>query len=103
VPDLPWGVVNPYPIFGVAPGASGETLTATNRSSLDTQTIVVENNEEYLLDCANFLNGYSNYDIIEFVVAGRHVLTNINSTVYPYGFQVDLDPHINGSVYLPPT
>lgn len=97
MPDLPWVPQNPHPLYGTARGvASGVTLTAVNRRSNETQTVQTEAGGVYLVDCANFANGYQDGDMIELRVSGHRQITSVNTGGFPAGRQVDIVPHRYG-------
>lgn len=79
MPDLPWTPELQYPIYGKIPNYPNETVTATNLTTLETQTVISENDTSYVMECANFsTSGYTNYDVIQISVAGRNEIISIN-------------------------
>ena len=61
----------------------GATITAKNLASNETITIITDVNGDFILDCANFPNGYVNGDTVELLGASS---ATINFEIY---FSVD--------------
>lgn len=84
-----------YSIYGTIPDYANQTVTATNLTTSETQITTTESNTQYLIDCANFTNGYTNHDIIKISVTGRTELISINigDIELKYGRKLDINPN----------
>ncbi len=85
---FPW---ENYIIEGYVPDFTSGTVTATNKTTAETQTTDIQSDSTYLIDCANFTaSGWSEFDIIELTVPGRSIKTTIDKTQHPGRIQVDI-------------
>lgn len=83
----------PYLLYGAISGISGaQAITATNKNTLETQSVVSEADGTFVVDCANFTPlGYTDHDVIELSAAGRRDILSINIGPFPEGRIFDLN------------
>lgn len=92
---MPFPLYQNYILEGKIPGYTSGTVTATNKTTTGTpQTISIESDGSYLIDCANFDNGWNPLDTIELSTSGRYVQITINTGLFPEGRRVDIEPSI---------
>lgn len=91
---FPW---ENYVIEGLVPDYTSGTVTATNRTTGESQTTDIQADNSYNIDCANFMtNGWSDLDTISFSTQGRYEEVSINKTQHPGRRLFDiLPPHYN--------
>jgi len=93
---FPW---ENYLLYGVVPGYTSGTVTATNKATGESQTENVTADGSFVIDCANFIvSGWSDLNTVELQSNGRYLQVSINKGAFAGERRVDIKPpHYNHS------
>lgn len=68
-------------------------MTATNRRTGESLTEAAQAGA-YMIDAANFANGYADRDTIDIAAGGHRIVTTVNIGLFPAERRADVNPSV---------